>query len=71
MGRQIVINSITATQGYNVYVCDLELVTCVYLATINDSDLPYTIDLPVPFDTMNEYKIKIVDSIGCEIIKTF
>lgn len=71
MGRQIVINSINATQGYNVYICDVGLITCVYLATINDADLPYTIDIPSPYNTMTEYSVKIVDSNGCEIIKTF
>jgi len=71
MGRQLTIEWITATQGYNVYICDTSLITCVYLATINDSDLPYTIELPPPFDNLTEYKVKIVDSKGCEIIKTF
>ena len=71
MGRQITINSITATEGYNVFTCDTTLITCIYLATINNSDLPYTIELPPPFDTLDEYKVKIVDANGCEIIKTF
>jgi hypothetical protein len=71
MGRQITINSITATQGYNVYICDTSLITCVYLATINDSDLPYSIEVPAPYDTMTDFSVKIVDSKNCEIIKNF
>lgn len=71
MGRQITINSISATQGYNVYVCDTTLVTCVYLATLNDADLPTSIEVPAPYDTMTEFSVKIVDANNCEIIKTF
>lgn len=71
MGRQISINSITAAQGYNVYICDTSLITCVYLVTINDSDLPYLIDVPSPYDSMTDFSVKIVDSNNCEIIKNF
>jgi hypothetical protein len=71
MGRQITINSITATQGYNVYICDTTLVNCVYLATIDDADLPYTVEIPSPYDTMTDFSVKIVDANNCEIIKTF
>ena len=71
MGRQITINSIIGAQGYNVYICDTTLVTCVYLATINDADLPYSIDVPAPYDTMTDFSVKIVDANNCEIIKTF
>jgi len=71
MGRELTIEWITATQGYNVFICDNDLITCVYLSTINDSDLPYSVVIPSPYDTMTNYKIKIVDSNGCEIIKSF
>ena len=71
MGRQITINSINAAQGYNVYICDTSLIPCVYLATINDSDLPYSIEVPAPYDTMTDFSVKIVDSNNCEIIKNF
>ena len=43
----------------------------MYLATINDADLPYSIEVPAPYDTMTEFSVKIVDSNNCEIIKTF
>lgn len=72
MGKQISINSIVnSTESYNVYICDTTLLTCVYLITINDSDIPYTITVPSPYDTMSQFTIKIVDANGCEIIKTF
>ena len=45
--------------------------TCVYLATINDADLPYSVEVPPPYDTMTAFSVKIVDANNCEIIKTF
>lgn len=72
MGREISINSIVnVTENYNVFVCDTNLITCVYLATISDDDIPFSIKLPSPYDTMTEYSIKIVDANGCQIIKNF
>ena len=71
MGRQITINSITATQGYNVYICDTSLITCVYLATINDSDLPYSIEVPSPYDTMTAFSVKIVDTKNSRLVSSF
>jgi hypothetical protein len=71
MGRQFTINYITGTPEYNVFVCDSTGLNCVYIDTISDSDLPYTKEIPVPFNTLTEYVIKIVDINGCEIIKQF
>ena len=71
MAVQVTINSLTGTSPYNVYICDTTLISCVYLATINDGDLPFTIEVPAPYDTMIDFSVKIVDANNCEIIKTF
>ena len=71
MGRQYTINSITGTPDYNIFVCDNTGLSCVYLATINNGDLPYTQEIPAPYDNMDQYIIKIVDINGCSIIKSF
>lgn len=71
MGKQYVINYITGTPEYNVYVCDNTGLNCVYLATITNYDIPYTQDIPAPFDTMSSFIIKIVDINGCTITKSF
>lgn len=71
MGRQFTVNYITGTPEYNVYVCDTLGVSCVYIGTFSNYDLPYTQTIPTPFDTLSEYIIKIVDINGCEIVKSF
>jgi hypothetical protein len=43
----------------------------VYLDTIADIDLPFTVELPFPYNEMVDYSIKIVDANNCIIIKTF
>lgn len=71
MGRQYSIQYITGTPEYNVFVCDSTGLNCIYLATIADYDLPFTQEIPAPYDIMQEYIIKIIDINGCEIIKSF
>ena len=71
MGRQITISAMTGTQDYHLYVCDNSSLTCVYISTFDDADLPYTTLIPSPFDTVDDYCIKIVDSNNCEIINCY
>ena len=71
MGRQATINAITGSPNYDVYVCDITGTSCVYLDTIADIDLPFTVELPFPYNEMVDYSIKIVDANNCIIIKTF
>jgi hypothetical protein len=71
MGRQITISAITGTEQYHVYVCNTDVTTCVYMATFNDVDVPYTVTIPPPYDTSDSYSIKIVDYNNCEIIKIY
>lgn len=71
MGRQYTINYITGTPEYNVYICDSTGLNCVYLSTIDNYDLPYTQEIPAPYDNMSSFIIKIVDINGCTINKLF
>ena len=71
MGRQVTINSITGAQDYHIYVCDTSLINCVYMDTFSNSDIPLTVNVPSPYDSITNYSIKIVDSNNCEIIKTY
>lgn len=71
MGRQFTIQYITGTPEYNVYICDNTGLNCIYLATINNYDIPYTQEIPEPYNTMSSYIIKIIDINGCTIIKSF
>jgi len=71
MGRQYTLQYITGTPEYNIYICDSTGLSCIYLATISNYDIPYTQEIPAPYDSMDQYIIKIIDINGCEIIKTF
>lgn len=71
MGKEFTIQYITGTPEYNVYVCDQNALNCVYIDTINNFDIPYTKEIPAPYNSMLNFSIKIIDINGCEIIKTF
>jgi hypothetical protein len=68
MGTQVIITGITGTEPYNIWVSD----TCpnesvqIYIDTINNIDLPYTFQIPQPFENTN-FCLKIIDSNNCII----
>lgn len=65
MPVQVSINSITGTSPYDVYICQSDGTGCFYISTINT--LPYTFDIPEPYDTSSSYLLKVVDSNDCII----
>ncbi len=71
MGKEFTIQYITGTPQYNVYVCDDSGINCVYIDTINNLDIPYTKEIPSPYNSMSSFSIKIIDINGCEILKNF
>ena len=50
-----------------MYVCDSNVLNCVYIATI--SSTPYVFNVPPPLDAQSEICVKVVDINGCEIIQ--
>jgi hypothetical protein len=65
--------TIQGDEPYNIYVCDgcEERDFCIYIDTINNSDLPYEFDIPQIFQNstkLNSTKfcIKSIDSRDCE-----
>ena len=67
MATIITINTIiSGTSPYDVWVCDQcgVLGTCQYINTIYS--VPYSFTLPISFESMNTYVVKIIDSNGCE-----
>jgi hypothetical protein len=67
MATIITINTIiSGTSPYDVWVCDKcgVLGTCQYINTIYS--VPYSFTLPISFESMNTYVVKIIDSNGCE-----
>jgi hypothetical protein len=65
---QIKINSITGVSPYHIYLCDSSGNACFYVKTIND--LPFTFEVPSPYNKSIEYLLKIVDNNGCIITNT-
>lgn len=66
--KEIWILSLSGTQPYNIYVCDYTCTACTPspVATINDSDLPYLLVIPPPYNIPNVVYVKVVDALKCE-----
>ena len=70
MAIQVTINGVTGTSPYDVYVCQFDGTGCFYINTITDSQIPYTFDIPSPYDNSNEYQLKVVDNSNCVLTGT-
>jgi hypothetical protein len=67
MPNQVTISTVNGTPNYDIYVCDNTLTTCVYLTTLTPAQLPYTFNVPFPYNNLNPVFIRVVDSTGCII----
>jgi outer membrane biosynthesis protein TonB len=65
MAIQVTINSITGQSPYDIYICQSGGTGCFYIATI--SSLPYSFDIPYPYNTSSAYTLKIIDNNQCVI----
>lgn len=66
MAVRVYINAQTGgTQPYDIYVCQPDNTSCFFMRTINDSDIPYEFDIPVPYDNSSAYLVKLIDNRGC------
>jgi hypothetical protein len=68
MALTITISAVTGVTPYDVYICQEDGTGCFFIDEI--SSVPYTFDIPAPYDTSLSYMIKIVDSEGCIITAT-
>jgi hypothetical protein len=68
MPNTLVINSISGTSPYDIYVCDATITYCFFVSTITSA--PYTFDIPFPLDATTPIILKIVDGNNCERIYT-
>lgn len=59
MGIQVNINAITGQSPYNIFICQADTDNCIYIDRI--SEIPYNFEIPAPYNTLTEYKIKIID----------
>lgn len=65
MAQQVTIYDITGQTPYDIYICQGDGTGCFYMATI--STVPYSFDIPAPYDTSTQYMLKVVDQNGCVI----
>lgn len=65
MAIQVNISNVTGQSPYDVYVCQSDGSNCFYITTI--SSIPYTFNIPAPYNTSTSYMLKLIDSNGCVI----
>ena len=65
MATQLTIDSITGQSPYDIYVCQTGGTGCFYMTTINS--VPYTFNIPAPYDNLSAYMLKVIDANGCII----
>jgi hypothetical protein len=65
MAIQVTIESITGQSPFDIYICQTGGTDCFYMATT--STVPYSFNIPVPYNTSSSYMLKIIDSNNCTI----
>ena len=65
MAVQLTIDSITGQSPFDIYVCQTGGTGCFYMTTI--SSVPYTFNIPAPYDNLSAYMLKVIDANGCTI----
>ena len=61
----VTINAVTGQSPYDVYICQFNGTGCFYIDTI--SSVPYTFNIPSPYDTATSYMLKLIDANNCTI----
>lgn len=64
MPVEVTINNVSGSSPFFLYICDNTLTSCFYATSF--SGAPFTYDVPSPWDTMNDFCVKIIDDGGCE-----
>jgi hypothetical protein len=70
MPTNITINNVTGAQPFDIYVCDSPITTCIYVSTINTVDLPYSFNIPVVYESLTQFVVKVVDNNDCIVTDT-
>jgi hypothetical protein len=70
MGKIITITDLTGTEPYQISLCASDFTGCFFYATINDSDIPFDINVPFIINNYTSYGVLAVDANGCEIKQT-
>lgn len=68
MSKQITINNITGSTPFDIYVCDEPITLCIYIDTV--SVFPYSFMVPLVWETLTSFNVKVIDDNNCESILT-
>lgn len=71
MPSQVTVYNIGVSEPAELYLCLSGGTVCYYIDQITESQIPYTFQVPVPLDNLGFYCVKLIDSIGCEVIDCF
>jgi len=69
MEIDVTIDELTGASPFDVYICDINQFTCLYVETIESA--PFTFNILHPFNIHPCYKVKVIDNNGCIIIREF
>lgn len=68
---QVEITNISGQEPYDIFVCDIDALNCIWIDNISDSQLPFYFDIPSIFQTYgNNFVVKMVDSNLCQFTTT-
>jgi len=65
MTLQVTITNITGQSPYDVWICQPNGTSCVYISTIDAVDIPYVFNIPEPYNVYSSYMLKIIDNLNC------
>jgi hypothetical protein len=66
MPNEVIINPISGTPPFNLYVCDITITYCFSAGTMTSA--PYSFYVSSPLDSTTPIVLKIVDANNCEKI---
>lgn len=69
MSSKLYITSITGTAPFTFYVCSIDLNNCYFIGSGSTATPTLTFMLPQIFSGAPQIILKMIDSLGCEIIK--
>lgn len=65
MAKTLTIDAVTGITPYQIFLCNPDGSSCFYISTT--STIPYSFQIPVPYDSNTSYRLKLIDGNGCII----
>jgi hypothetical protein len=71
MSCQIQINSISGTSPFDIYMCDIGLVQCIFIETVTSPTYPIILTPPSTLVGATTVVVKIIDVNGCQLFQPY